>query len=122
GARCLDLVASQREQQGGSAETQLALVASGQVFEVVANLIGDAQRLTVVVEHLLRLRGRARERGPDAQGHLERRRRLPLKDVQHLIDGWRGRSLNPGELRALTDTELSMPRSGDPDKCRAHLG
>src|SRR5262249_14410637 len=122
GARGPDLVASQREEQRWRTEARPAHRAVGEVFEVIANLIRDPQRLAVVAQDLLRLCRRARKRGPNAQRHLEGGRRLPVKDVQNLIGGWGGGPVYPCKPPPLPDAEPPMSGGGNPHELGADTG
>ena len=85
GPSALRLVARQRQQQRRSADAETVdRLGVRQVVEIVADLVGDAERLAVVAQHLLRVGGRAGERGADAERDLKGRRRLAAEDVQHL--------------------------------------
>src|SRR5439155_24886841 len=78
---------------------RVALAAA--VFDVVPDLIGDAERLAVFPQDLVRLVVGAAQERAQAQRDFERRRRLLAEDLEHLERSERSGVPRPAEFLSL---------------------
>ena len=79
-----------------------------EVLDVVLDLIGDAQRLAVLAEDVVRVVVRRAETRPQTQRHLEGRRGLLSEDIEHFDRRQRLGVPRPPQLAALPPAQRDV--------------
>ena len=99
-----------QQQAGTQAGNIVRLASRAEVAEIVANLVGNAERFTVSAQdlrHFLVL-FRAGVNRAQAQRHFKRRRGLLTEDIENLQGGERRRLPRPAQFVSLPATKLPL--------------
>src|SRR5665213_2624617 len=97
-------------------------VLARQIFDVIANLIGDSQRFAVACQHVGHVLIGAGEGRSKTKGNFKGGRGLLRENVEDRQRRKRLRRPRPAQLRALSDRQRPMTFGGDADHFDGRLG